>query len=240
MTSAAPLLSLHKVQARYGPVAALREVSLELRQGQITALIGANGAGKSTTLLCVSRIHDICGGEMLYEGQSLLGLSPAQVVERGLIHVPEGRRVFPRMTVLENLRMGAFLVRDATTRKFRQDRVFSIFPRLFERQHQKAGTLSGGEQQMLALGRALMAGPKVLLLDEPSLGLAPIIVQRIFEVLVKLNEEGCTLLLVEQNAHMALEISHHAYVLESGATTLQGPACELAQDPRVIEKYLGG
>jgi branched-chain amino acid transport system ATP-binding protein len=235
----APILELRGVSASYGPIQALRGVSLRVDPGEIVALIGCNGAGKTTTLMTVSQVLRAAGGDVLFEGGSLLGVPPAEVVARGLCHVPEGRRIFGRLSVRENLEMGAFLVRDRAVVERRMEEAYRLFPILGERRDQLGGTLSGGEQQMLAIGRALMLEPKLLLLDEPSLGLAPLIVRRIFEVIHGLRERGISILLVEQNAQMALRTANRAYVLQTGAVTQEGPAAALLVDPAIREAYLG-
>jgi branched-chain amino acid transport system ATP-binding protein len=212
-----------------------------VKAGSIVTLIGSNGAGKSTTLRAISGLVKPSGGDILYEGQSLAGLPAHQVVRRGLCQVPEGRMVFANLTVHENLMMGAYLQRDATVIRRELEFVFGIFPRLRERESQVAGTLSGGEQQMLAIGRALMSKPRFLMMDEPSLGIAPLLVKTIFEKIVEINREhGITVLLVEQNANLALEISHYGYVLETGRIILQDASAALRQNPQVQRAYLGG
>ncbi len=235
----APLLSLEAVHAGYGPIRALKGISLRVDAGEIVALIGANGAGKTTTLMTISQVVKASAGRVLLGGTDITGLAPDQVVARGACQVPEGRRIFPRLTVRENLEMGAFLVRDAAVVATRMEEAYALFPILRERAEQLGGTLSGGEQQMLAIARALMAGPTLLLLDEPSLGLAPLIVARIFEVVRGLRERGTTVLLVEQNANMALRLADRAYVLETGTISCTGTGKELLADPRIQEAYLG-
>ncbi len=233
------MLELREVDVRYGAVPALRGVSLTVGAGEVVALLGANGAGKTTVLRTVSGLVAASGGEVLLDGASLRGLPPHEVAARGVGHVPEGRRVFTRMTVLENLLMGAYrqpLRRDA---RVNLDAVYALFPRLSERASQRAGTLSGGEQQMLAIGRALMARPRLLLLDEPSMGLAPLVVARIFETIRKINAEGVAVLLVEQNATSALELAARGYVLETGRVTVADSAGRLLADDRVRHAYLG-
>jgi branched-chain amino acid transport system ATP-binding protein len=219
-------------------ISALKGVSLEVRQGEIVALIGANGAGKSTTLMSVSGIAGIQAGTVAFDGTTISGLPPHEIVGLGICQVPEGRRIFPRMTVRENLELGSFLV---DTARFAEDlaRVYAMFPVLEERSRQFGGTLSGGEQQMLAIGRALMSRPRLLLLDEPSLGLAPIIVSRIFKIIEEINQQGTTILLVEQNAKAALRLASRAYVMESGRIVMQGAAADLANDPGIKKAYLG-
>jgi branched-chain amino acid transport system ATP-binding protein len=234
-----PVLEMAGVHAGYGPIRALKGVDLRVEEGEIVALIGANGAGKTTALMAVSQVIRATEGSIRLRGAELVGLPVHEVVERGVCHVPEGRRIFPRLTVRENLEMGAFLVRDGGRIRARLEEVFGIFPLLRDREGQLGGTLSGGEQQMLAIGRALMLDPAILLLDEPSLGLAPLIVRRIFEVISDLRDRGTTVLLVEQNANMALRLADRAYVLETGVITLEGPGPALLEDPRIREAYLG-
>lgn len=233
------MLRLDGVTAGYGKVPVLRGVSLEARSGAITALIGSNGAGKTTTLRTILRILTLWEGSLLFGGESLNALSPREVVERGIAVVPEGRRIFPGMTVLENLWVGAFVCWDRRGVGRRVEEIFELFPRLAERRAQSGGTLSGGEQQMLAIGRALMSSPKLLLLDEPSMGLSPILVDHIFEVIHALRRRGTTILLVEQNARRALALADRAYVLESGRVVLSGAGEDLLRDPQVIDAYLG-
>lgn len=236
----APVLELINVNTYYGKIHALKGVSLTVEQGEIVTLIGSNGAGKTTTLRTISGLLRPKQGDIRLNGISTLALPPHKIVAMGVGHVPEGRGIFPALTVLENLEMGAFLVRDNAEIERRLALVFSVFPRLQERMHQRGGTLSGGEQQMLAIGRALMQQPAILLLDEPSMGLAPLLVEEIFHIIRKLNsEQGTTILLVEQNAQAALQIANRAYVLETGRITMSGPAQELLHDPRIIEAYLG-
>lgn len=235
----AALLELRQVHAGYGPLEVLRGVSLRVEEGQIVTLIGANGAGKSTTLMTISGLIRARSGEVLYGGVSLRQAAPHQIVAQGLCQVPEGRRVFAELTVLENLELGAYTRRDRAGVAGDLEQVCELFPRLRERAGQKAGTLSGGEQQMLAIGRALMARPRLLLLDEPSLGLAPVLVQRIFAVIRELNQRGTTILLVEQNANEALQIAHRGYVMETGRIALEDQAGALLRNPQVREAYLG-
>ena len=232
------MLELREVTVSYGMIEALKGVSLEVKQGEIVALIGANGAGKSTTLMSISGVTAVRSGTVKYAGMELSGRQAHEIVRMGMSHVPEGRRIFGRMTVRENLEMGAFF-RDK--REFAGDmaRVLEMFPALADRHKQLGGTLSGGEQQMLAIGRALMSRPKLLLLDEPSLGLAPIMVSRIFKIIREINEQGTTILLVEQNAKAALHLANRAYVMETGKIVLQGTASELAKDPGIKKAYLG-
>jgi branched-chain amino acid transport system ATP-binding protein len=231
------LLEVDDIAVRYGAVQALRGVSLQVEQGEIVTLLGANGAGKTTTLRTVSGLLRPVSGQVRFEGRRVDALPAHQVVGIGIGHVPEGRRVFPTMTVLENLNMGAY--RDRSHAKEDVERVLEMFPVLAERRKQDAGTLSGGEQQMLAIGRALMGRPRLLLLDEPSMGLAPLIVARIFEIIRQINESGTTILLVEQNASQALKLAGRGYVLANGEVALQGPAAELLANPAVRSAYLG-
>ena len=234
------MLRLDSVDAGYGRTSCLHGVSLEVNRGEIVALIGANGAGKTTTLMTISGLVAVRSGRVAFSGEALNGLSPEGIVARGISHVPEGRRILSRLTVLENLELGAYRRRDrqAITRDLQ--RVFGLFPVLSERRRQLAGTLSGGEQQMLAMARGLMARPILLLLDEPSLGLAPKLVATIFETIKRINTEGVTVLLVEQNAYLALQIAHRGYVLETGRIVLTDTAKALAQNPQVKAAYLGG
>jgi branched-chain amino acid transport system ATP-binding protein len=233
------MLEIREVHVYYGAIHALKGVSLTVERGELVTLIGANGAGKTTTLKTLSGLLRPKRGAVLLEGQTLQRTEAHEIVRRGVAHVPEGRKVFPRFTVLENLNIGGY-VRHKAALAPELDFVFQMFPRLKERQKQYAGTLSGGEQQMLAIGRALMAKPKLLLLDEPSMGLAPKIVEQILETIRTINQAGVTVLLVEQNAAMALAISHRGYVLETGHVTLQGTASELAGNDLVRQAYLGG
>jgi branched-chain amino acid transport system ATP-binding protein len=234
------MLEVNDVHAYYGNIHALKGVSLTVEEGEIVTLIGANGAGKSTTLNTICGLLHPQSGTIRLAGQDIHGLPPHTVVARGVSQAPEGRRVFGRLTVQENLEMGAFLRDDAEGIRRDTRRVFDLFPRLEERRRQLGGTLSGGEQQMLSIGRALMAHPRVLLLDEPSMGLAPLLVEDIFRVIRQLNEEGTTILLVEQNALMALSVASRGYVLETGRVVLAGTADELRENPQVQEAYLGG
>jgi branched-chain amino acid transport system ATP-binding protein len=233
------ILEVEKLEVNYGAVKALRDVSLSLRRGEIVTLIGANGAGKSTTLRAIMGLVPAASGSIAYRGQPLAGRPTFRIVRDRMTLVPEGRAVFANLTVRENLDLGAYRRHEGQDVTADIDRVFTIFPRLKERFRQRAGTLSGGEQQMLAIGRALMSRPEVLLLDEPSLGLAPLLVHTIFEAIENINREGASVLLVEQNANAALKHSHRAYVLETGCVTLSGPSGEIAVDPRVKEAYLG-
>lgn len=235
------MLEIRQLTVRYGAITALHDVSLEVPAGSIVTLIGGNGAGKTTTLRAISGMVKPQSGQVLYEGKDITGIPPYKLVGRGLAHCPEGRLVFANLTVRENLQMGAYLQRDKAVIRREEEFVFALFPRLQERVSQPAGTLSGGEQQMLAIGRALMSQPRCLLLDEPSLGIAPLLVKLIFDKIVELNQQRrLTILLVEQNANLALEISHHGYVLETGHIELSGDAASLRVDPRVREAYLGG
>ena len=234
-----PLLKVDAIQTFYGAIQALKGVSLEVHQGEIVTLIGSNGAGKSTTLRSVSGIVPPKVGKIYFEGREIQEMSGHQVAGIGIAHSPEGRRIFPRMTVRENLEMGAFTRKDTAAINGDIDHVYELFPRLREREKQKGGTMSGGEQQMLAMGRALMARPKLLLLDEPSLGLAPVIVDKIYEIVREINKEGTTILLVEQNANYALDVSNRGYVLETGTIALTDSSDKLRNDPRVQDAYLG-
>jgi branched-chain amino acid transport system ATP-binding protein len=233
------LLRLEGLEVGYGALTAVREVSLEVRVGEVVALIGANGAGKTTTLKAITGLLPLRRGAITLEGERLDGLSPARVVARGIAHVPEGRQLFPTMTVRENLELGAAGAAARARRDDTLDRVFALFPRLAERARQLAGTLSGGEQQMCAIGRGLMACPRLLMLDEPSLGLAPVVVKQIFENLARINREGTTILLVEQNVGRALGLAHRAYVLESGRVALSGTSESLLASAHVKQAYLG-
>jgi len=233
------LLELQDVHTYYGNIHALKGISLSIEGGEIVTLIGSNGAGKSTTLRTISGLLRPRRGAILLEQRRLDQLLPHEIVSLGVIHVPEGRRIFPRLTVQENLAMGAYQRRDKDGIQRDLERVFALFPRLKERLHQKGGTLSGGEQQMLAIGRALMSRPRVLLLDEPSMGLAPVLVEMIFDIIREINQQGITILLVEQNARMALSVAHRGYVLETGRIVLSGPGPQLAGDPMVKAAYLG-
>ena len=233
------MLRLEHLSAGYGDAAVLEDVSLQVGAGEIVALLGANGAGKTTTLRTVSGLHRARRGEVFFEDQPVHTWPSHRIVAAGLVQVAEGRKLFPHMTVTENLEMGAFGRRVRANRKRTMAETFSLFPRLKERRHQLAGTLSGGEQQMLAVGRALMTEPKLLMLDEPSLGLAPKIVEDIFEVVRRINKEGVSILIVEQNAVQTLELADRAYVLENGHITLSGPGGDLLKDPRIREAYLG-
>ena len=234
------MLTLEGVAARYGRITVLDGVSLEVGAAEFVCLIGANGAGKTTTLKTISGLVRAAAGRILFDGQEIQGLPPQEILRRGIAHCPEGRRVFPHMTVWENLEMGAYVRRDTGQVTADLERVFTHFPILAERHRQPAGTLSGGEQQMLAIGRALMARPRLILFDEPSLGLAPTLVEAVFQMIVGIQREGTTVLMVEQNAWMALQIATRAYVMETGRITLEGPARALLDNERVKRAYLGG
>ena len=236
------LLSVENLQVSYDNIKALHGLSFRIDEGEIVCIIGANGAGKSTTLRAISRLVPVgAGTRMTFMDRDLLKYPADKVVsELGISHVPEGRRLFDNLTILENLRLATFARRDGRAIGEDLDRVFSIFPRLFERQHQKAGTLSGGEQQMLAVGRAFMSGRKIMLLDEPSMGLAPLLMKSVFDSLKEINQEGTTILIVEQNARMALNFASRGYLLENGRVVLEGRSEELLADPRVRKAYLGG
>lgn len=231
------ILEIKNLVVNFGGIKAVDGVSIDVEQGKIVTLVGANGAGKSTILRCVSGIVRPKSGDILFEGQSIIGKTPDNIVSRGITLVPEGRRVFPNLTVLENLKIGAYLRKDSISADL--EYVYSLFPRLKERHWQLAGTLSGGEQQMLAVGRALMSRPKLVMMDEPSLGLAPLVVKSIFEIIRTINSQGITVLLIEQNANVALQTAHKGYVLETGHITMQGTGHELLDDETVKEAYLG-
>ena len=233
------MLKLNEIHTYYGNIRAIRGISLYVEEGEMVCLIGANGAGKSTTLMTISGIHHPAQGTITFEGADLTATSAEKRVELGISQVPEGRLIFPEMTVLENLELGAFLRKDTAVIREDLDRVFDLFPVLRERRTQQGGTLSGGEQQMLAIGRALMSHPRLLLLDEPSLGLAPILVEQIFEIIEEINKQGTTILLVEQNAYLALQITHRGYVMETGEIAIEGTSSDLLNDARVREAYLG-
>jgi branched-chain amino acid transport system ATP-binding protein len=233
------VLDINDLVCRYGKVDAIKGISLSVKQGQLVALIGANGAGKSTTLRAISGLLTVAAGKMIFEGKDITRCSARDILARGIAHCPEGRRVFPYMTVEENLEMGAYLRRDSSIEQDR-DRIFTQFPRLAERRRQIAGTLSGGEQQMLAIGRALMSKPKLLMFDEPSLGLAPNIVEQVFEIIDGIRKSGTTVLMVEQNAYSALEMCDFAYLLEAGNIVLSGSGDKLVDNEHVREAYLGG
>ncbi|MGZ5123339.1 MAG: ABC transporter ATP-binding protein [Burkholderiales bacterium] len=234
------MLEIEQLVCCYGKVEALKRVSLVVRKGELVTLIGANGAGKTTTLKAISGLLPPTGGRMLFEGEDITRASPRHILSRGIAHCPEGRHVFPDMTVQENLEMGCYLRSDASAIATDIARIFESFPVLAERRRQVAGTLSGGEQQMLAIGRALMSRPKLVLFDEPSLGLAPNIVERTFEIIRSIRAEGTTVLMVEQNAYAALDMCDHGYLLESGTLTLEGTGRELIDNPHVRKAYLGG
>ena len=233
------MLTLDKLYVNYGAINALKSISCRVETGEIVALIGANGAGKTTILNAISSIVPILSGTVTFLGEIISAAQPHEIVKRGISQVPEGRRVFANMSVLENIEMGAYIRNDKIAIAEDIEKVFTRFPRLFERKKQLAKTLSGGEQQMLAMGRALMSRPKLLLLDEPSMGLAPMLVEQIFAIIQEINASGTTIMLVEQNANMALSIAHRAYVLETGEVVLEGPAKELAANPEVRRAYLG-
>jgi len=233
------ILKLDDVHTYYGSIHALKGVSLEVDEGEIVTLIGANGAGKSTTLRSINGLNHPRKGTITFQGENITQEAPHNIVKNGIAQAPEGRKLFPRMTVMENLEMGAFQRTDRQGIKEDMDHVFTLFPRLAERKTQKAGTMSGGEQQMCAIGRAMMARPKLLLLDEPSMGLAPVLVERIFETLVEINNEGTPILLVEQNALMALEVAKRGYVLETGRVALADDAKSLRENEQVRKTYLG-
>jgi len=239
MSASQPLLELRGLEVAYGGIRAVRGIDLRVDAGELVCLIGANGAGKSTTLRAICGLVPLAGGDVFYDGQSINGRKSFELVRRGLVMVPEGRGIFGQLTIEENLAMGAYVRRDAAQVRQDTERVFTLFPRLAERRRQAAGTLSGGEQQMVAMGRAMIARPKLLLLDEPSMGLAPLMVEKVFEVVRAIAAEGVTILLIEQNARLALEHSHRGYVMESGELTLSGPARELLTDPKVRAAYLG-
>lgn len=234
------ILQIKDLKMSYGPIAALKGVDLNVPQGQIVALLGANGAGKTTTLKVISGLLKPSGGEILFEGKSIAGKPAHQIARRGIMQSPEGRHVFLGLTVEENLRAGAYALKNKAEVAANFERVYQLFPRLKERARQQSGTLSGGEQQMLAIGRALMGSPKMLLLDEPSLGLAPLLIKDIFETLKKIRQEGTTILIVEQNALATLKIADYAYVLELGKISMHGKAEDLMKDERLIAAYLGG
>jgi len=234
------MLEINKLSVKYDNIRVLHYISMQIRKGEMVALIGANGAGKTTVLKTISGLLKADSGEILFEGKDITKMSSHNIVASGIVHVPEGRQIFTKMTIEENLKLGAYLQRDKSVMKNNFEKVFSLFPILKQRLRQQAGTLSGGEQQMLAIGRALLGNPKLLLLDEPSMGLSPIMTQQVFSVLESLKKEGITMLLVEQNAYEALEISDRAYILETGNITLEGRSSDLIQDPNVKKAYLGG
>ncbi len=231
------ILEIKNLSVNFGGIKAVNSISMEIEKGKIVTLIGANGAGKSTILRSISGIVKPSGGEILLEGKNIVGLSPDKIVSKGVTLVPEGRRVFPNLSVLENLKIGAYLRKDNFSSDL--EYVYSLFPRLKERHWQLAGTLSGGEQQMLAVGRALMAKPSLVMMDEPSLGLAPLVVRDIFEIIKTINANGITVLLIEQNANMALKVAHKGYVIQTGNITLEGTGMELLENESVKEAYLG-
>ncbi|MGE5483761.1 MAG: ABC transporter ATP-binding protein [Ignavibacteriales bacterium] len=233
------MLEINDLNVYYGAIHALKGISLKVEEGEIVTLIGANGAGKSTCLKTISGLLRTKTGDIIFAGRSIKDVAAHKITEMGIAHIPEGRRVFSNMTVLENLELGAYSRNDKQGIADDMQRVFKRFPRLLERKNQLAGTLSGGEQQMLSMGRGLMVRPKILLLDEPSMGLAPLLVREIFDIIREINAAGTTVLLVEQNAHMALSIAQRAYVLETGTIALEGPANELRQNPHVKKAYLG-
>ena len=233
------LLELNHIRTYYGNIRALKGISITVDEGEVVCLIGANGAGKSTSLMTISGVLTPIAGDVVYMGESIVELRPDEIVQMGICQVPEGRMIFPLLTVKENLDLGAYLRRDAKGIREDIDQVYALFPVLRDRHHQHGGTLSGGEQQMLAIARALMSRPKLLLLDEPSLGLAPILVEKIFETIRMISEQGTTILLVEQNAQLALQYSNRAYVLETGEITLSGPSGELLKNEQVRKAYLG-
>jgi branched-chain amino acid transport system ATP-binding protein len=234
-----PLLELKKLEVAYGGIHAVKGIDLEIGEGELVCLIGANGAGKTTTLKGICGLLPVKAGRIFYGGADITGKPAFQLVRRGLAMVPEGRGVFGALTIEENLAMGAYIRSDADGIKADIERVYHLFPRLRERRRQTAGTMSGGEQQMLAMGRAMMSRPKLLLLDEPSMGLAPLMVQKVFETIITISGEGVTILLIEQNAKLALEVSKRGYVMESGEVTLSGDAASLLHDPKVRAAYLG-
>jgi len=233
------VLKVRNLSVHYGKIRAVRDIDMDIEQGEIVSLIGANGAGKSTTLRALSGLTKPAGGTIEFEGKQIAGWSAKAIVQAGLSHCPEGRQIFPRMTVMENLELGAYIRKNKHNLQSEYDRIFEYFPVLAERRSQLGGTLSGGEQQMLAIGRALMSKPKLLLLDEPSLGLAPLLVERIFEIIQNINKEGMTVLLIEQNAWQALNIAHRGYVLETGCVSVSGAAADLLHNDHVRKAYLG-
>lgn len=234
------MLEIKNLNVHYGVIHALKDASLTVNKGEIVTLIGANGAGKTTTLRTISGLNKATSGQIILEGKEITGVPASKRVEMKLSQVPEGRRIFPAMTIVENLEMGAFLRKDKANVKKDMENVYELFPILGQRKKQSAGTLSGGEQQMLAMGRALMSKPKILLLDEPSMGLAPLLVKEIFEIIKNINSDGTTILLVEQNAKMALSIAHRAYVIETGSIVMSGTGEELAKSDDIKKAYLGG
>ena len=233
------MLKIRDLSVHYGKIKAVRQIEMDIEQGEIVSLIGANGAGKSTTLRALSGLVKTAGGSVEFEGKNITGWSAKAIVEAGISHCPEGRQIFPRMTVMENLELGAYTRKDTKNLGIEYDRIFEYFPVLAQRRTQFGGTLSGGEQQMLAIGRALMSKPKLLLLDEPSLGLAPLLVEKIFEIIQNINREGMTVLLIEQNAWQALNISNRGYVMETGSVAVTGAAADLLHNDHVRRAYLG-
>ena len=233
------MLKLDNISAYYGNINALSNINLEVEQGEIVSLLGANGAGKSSTLKVISGLLEPRDGDVYFRDDKITGMEPEKIVDHGIIHIPEGRQIFPTLTVVENLKIGAYRIRKSTNWRNKLDDIFEYFPVLSDRKEQQGGTLSGGEQQMLAIARGLMAEPELLMLDEPSLGLAPLIVKDIFKIIKKINSEGVTILLVEQNANMALKIANRAYILETGEIVHSGNAEDLASDEKVKEAYLG-
>jgi branched-chain amino acid transport system ATP-binding protein len=233
------MLTIDKLNFSYGDMQVLWDIDLQVNEGEIVTVVGANGAGKSTTLKNISRLVRPQSGSIIFQGQDLKNVEPHETVERGIVQVPEGRKIFPEMTVLENLRMGSFIKSARADREANVERVFDMFPRLKEREKQLGGTMSGGEQQMLAIGRGLMSNPKLLLLDEPSLGLSPLFVKIIFEIIQEINKQGVTILLVEQNVYQSLKIAHRAYVLETGRVVMSGTGSELLNDDHIKKAFLG-
>ena len=233
------MLKIRDLSVHYGKIKAVRQIDMDIAQGEIVSLIGANGAGKSTTLRALSGLVKAAGGSVEFEGKDITGWSAKAIVEAGISHCPEGRQIFPRMTVMENLELGAYTRKDTKNLSVEYDKIFEYFPVLAQRRSQMGGTLSGGEQQMLAIGRALMSKPKLLLLDEPSLGLAPLLVDKIFEIIQNINREGMTVLLIEQNAWQALNIANRGYVMETGSVAVTGAAAELLHNDHVRRAYLG-
>ena len=233
------MLKIRDLSVHYGKIKAVRQIDMDIAQGEIVSLIGANGAGKSTTLRALSGLVKAAGGSVEFEGKDITGWSAKAIVEAGISHCPEGRQIFPRMTVMENLELGAYTRKDTKNLSVEYDKIFEYFPVLAQRRSQMGGTLSGGEQQMLAIGRALMSKPKLLLLDEPSLGLAPLLVEKIFEIIQNINREGMTVLLIEQNAWQALNISNRGYVMETGSVAITGVAADLLHNDHVRRAYLG-
>ena len=238
-TNGSAMLTISGLKVAYGGIQAVKGVDLEVREGELVTLIGANGAGKTTTMKAITGLKAISGGDIVYRGQSIKGVPPHELLKRGLAMVPEGRGIFARMSILENMQMGAYLRNDTDGIQRDVERMFGFFPRLKERASQYAGTLSGGEQQMLAMARAIISRPKLLLLDEPSMGLSPIMVEKIFEVVREISKEGLTVLLVEQNARLALQAATRGYVMDSGLVTMSGDAKQMLDDPKVRAAYLG-